>query len=71
MRIFAVFLLTLGAIWSAGWCAFVSLFGKSAIHEILAAVYLLTFAVCIAGLGLIAAVDRAADRLPRPRPRTE
>lgn len=68
MRLAAVILLCIGALWSAGWCFFVAVAGKSAVHEILGAVYLLIFAVCIAGLGIIGAIDLMAKRLPRPRP---
>lgn len=69
MKGLCIGLLVVGALWSGGWCFFVSVMGKSAIHEILGAVYLLIFAVCIAGLGVIAAIGETTERLPKPRPR--
>lgn len=43
------------------------IFGSSAIHQILAAVYALSMIACVAALGLNTALMALADRLPKPR----
>lgn len=67
----ALFVVAIGAGSFFWW---VSMFGKSAVHEILAGVYLLVGVACVAGIGVMAAIDHMADRmaqrLPKPRPKT-
>ena len=68
MKLFAIIVLVLGCIFSTLWFLFATFAGKSAIHEILAAVYLLIAIVCVAGLGIICAIEQMTSRLPKPRP---
>jgi hypothetical protein len=67
-RIAAVVLLLVGAAASAGWCVFRAVTGEWFVNEIVGAVYLLICVVCVAGLGIIGALDRVTEFLPRLRP---
>lgn len=51
----------------AFWAGLFSLiFGTTAIHQILTACYFLTFAVCVAGIGIVNAVRGAARTIRMP-----
>lgn len=61
-KYFALIALWLCAIGSALFWLYVGRHGTSAVHEILGGIYLLITILCIAGIGVIAAIDHLASR---------